>query len=147
MTTNLNGEAVDSASVNDDDAGTANQRGMPETIGDSQSEAIARVRREYEEKLLLANLRTEAVRAGMVDLDGLKLIDPATVRRDDDGNIEDGKRLMADLRRRKPWLFVSMSSSTPGIPPTSVPPRQKMAMDMTDEEYVSARATLIKNSY
>ena len=36
-------------------------------------------------RLLQAELRTEAVRAGMVDLDGVKLIDPTTVAVNDAG--------------------------------------------------------------
>src|SRR4051812_31453765 len=49
------------------------------------------MRRDYEARLPQANLRTEAIRAGMIDLDGLKLIDPATVRTDEGGNIVEAK--------------------------------------------------------
>jgi hypothetical protein len=105
------------------------------------------LRRDYEARLLQANLRTEAVRAGMIDLDGLKLIDPSTVRTDETGNIVEGKSLMASLQRKKPWLFGSVSSSSTTPPPASVPVRQKMAIDMSDEEYAAARAALTKHSY
>ncbi len=39
------------------------------------SEEVAKLREEFHSRLVAANLRTEAVRAGMIDLDGLKLID------------------------------------------------------------------------
>lgn len=105
------------------------------------------LRHDYEARLLQANLRTEAVRAGMIDLDGLRLIDPAAVKTDDFGNIVDGKVLMASLQRKKPWLFGSMSSSSTTPTPASAPVRQKTALDMSDEEYAAARAALTKHSY
>jgi hypothetical protein len=112
-----------------------------------QSGEIDQIRRDYENRLLLANLRTEAVKAGMIDLDGLRLIDLSSVRTHDDGTIADGTALMAGLRRRKPWLFGTMSSSSHAAPPLQQPPRQKTAMDMSDEEYASARAALTKYSF
>lgn len=105
------------------------------------------LRQDYEARLLQANLRTEAIRAGMIDLDGLRLIDPQTVKLDENGDIVDGKGLMASLQKKKPWLFGLMSSSSALRPPASLPARQKMAVEMTDEEYAAARAALTKNSY
>jgi hypothetical protein len=113
----------------------------------AQDHYIDHLRRDYESRLLQANLRTEAVRAGMVDLDGLKLIDPAGVRVDSEGNILDGKALMTALRKQKPWLFGGMSSSNTTPAPSSIPVKQKMAMDMNDEEYAAARAAAVKYSY
>ncbi len=48
-------------------------------------------------RLIAADLRTEAVRAGMVDLDGLKLIDLTGIRLDDNDKVIGGRKLMADL--------------------------------------------------
>ena len=55
--------------------------------------------------LVRAELKAEAVRAGMIDLDGLKLVDPADVRVNEAGEIEGAAMLMQKLRRAKPWLF------------------------------------------
>ena len=125
------------------DVGDAN----PSDSSTTTDTAYEALRRDFEVRLLQANLRAEAIRAGIVDLDGLKLIDPSTVKTDENGNIVDGKGLMASLQRKKPWLFGSMSSSSTTPPPASAPVRQKMAMDMTDEEYTAARAALTKYSY
>ena len=51
---------------------------------------------------------------------------------------------MAGLRRAKPWLFGRASSSGPASPPPAQPPRQKLATEMTDDEYRVARAALLK---
>src|ERR1700744_1094124 len=106
----------------------------------TQDHYLDHLRRDYESRLLQANLRTEAVRAGMIDLDGLKLIDTASVKVDSEGNILDGKALMVAMRKQKPWLFGAMSSSSTTSAPSSVPVKQKMAMDINEEEYAAARA-------
>jgi hypothetical protein len=62
---------------------------------------IATLRGEFHKRLIAANLRTEAVRAGMIDLDGLKLIDLSKIRLDDNDMIAEGRKLMTDLRRAK----------------------------------------------
>jgi hypothetical protein len=114
---------------------------------DEVSEEIAKLRDEFQSRLVVANLRTEAVRAGMVDLDGLKLIDLSAVRLGNDDKIIGGRRLMDDLRRNKPWLFTATSSSSAAAVPPSQPVRQKSALEMTDEEYVAARAAVTKYQF
>ena len=62
-------------------------------------------------------LKAEAVRAGMVDLDGLKLADLSAVTLDDRGAVVGAAAVMAALRRAKPWLFgAANSSSTAAVP-------------------------------
>jgi hypothetical protein len=108
------------------------------------SDEVARLRSNFQSRLLAANLRTEAVHAGMVDLDGLKLIDLSAVRLDGEDRIVNGRRIMEDLRRSKPWLFAGRSSSNAIAAPESQPARQKTALEMTDEEYAVARSAVTK---
>jgi hypothetical protein len=114
---------------------------------DQESEEIVKLRGEYQSRLVVANLRTEAVRAGMVDLDGLRLIDISSVRLGNDDKIIGGRKLMDDLRRTKPWLFGVTSSSSAAVAPTSQPVRQKTALEMTDEEYAAARTAVTKYQF
>jgi hypothetical protein len=114
---------------------------------DKVSEEIARLRNEFQSRLVVASLRTEAVRAGMVDLDGLKLIDMSAVRLDNDDKIVGGRKLMDDFRRNKPWLFAATSSSSAANVPASQAVRQKTALEMTDEEYAAARITVTKYQF
>ena len=112
-----------------------------------ESEEIVKLRDEYQSRLVVANLRTEAVRAGMVDLDGLRLIDISSVRLGSDDKIIGGRKLMDDLRRTKPWLFGIASSSSAAVAPASQPARQKTALEMTDEEYAAARTAVTKYQF
>ncbi|NMM21835.1 MAG: hypothetical protein HHJ15_18100 [Rhodoferax sp.] len=98
----------------------------------AQSAADARVIR--------AELKTVALKAGMVDLDGLKLADLTTVKLDDKGEVEGADALIEALKKAKPYLFgAAGSSSTPSTPPASTPPAAKSARDMTAEEYAAAK--------
>lgn len=102
------------------------------------------VKREAQSRLVRAELKVAAVRAGMIDLDGLKLLDLTATKLNDDGEVENAADLMAQLRRGKPWLFGGSSSSSPASVPPSQPPRQKLATEMTNKEYRAARAALLK---
>jgi hypothetical protein len=108
---------------------------------------IEKLRAEYESRLVAANLRTEAVRAGMIDLDGLKLVDLSSVTLDANDKIVDGRKIMDGLRREKPWLFGATSSSSAAVAPASQPVRQKTALEMSDEEYAAARAVLTRHRF
>ncbi|MGE4482020.1 hypothetical protein [Acidocella sp.] len=96
-------------------------------------------------RIVLAELKAEAVKAGMIDLDGLKLIDIAGLRVSEEGEVEDAPVVLAQLKRTKPWLFGGgKSSSAAASAPRPEPPRQRMAREMSREEWLSARAALLK---
>jgi hypothetical protein len=103
-------------------------------------------RRLAEQRIILAELKAEAIRAGIVDLDGLKFLDTAEIRVDEDGGFLGASDLVSQLKRSKPWLFPAPSSSSVARVPPSRPARQKLAKDMTDAEYRVARANIIKRS-
>ncbi len=98
----------------------------------------------HQARLVQSELKSHAVRAGMVDLDGLKLLDASKVKLTPAGEVEGADRLMTDLRRAKPWLFHAANSSTPATPPPSTPPAAKRATTMTHDEWQAARAELLR---
>ena len=104
----------------------------------AELEASARLR------VVRAELKAEAVRAGMVDLDGLKLLDASTVRLNAAGEVEGAADLLRDMRRAKPWLFAAASSSSVAQAPAAQAPRAKLATDMGVEEWQAARRELLK---
>lgn len=94
--------------------------------------------------LTRAELKTLAVRAGMIDLDGLDFLDVASFRLNAKGELEQADRIMTDLRRAKPWLFHTANSSTTAPAPPATPPVPKRATAMTHAEWQSARADLLR---
>ena len=132
---------------------------MTESVSDTSvpddelRERLDRLERESEEsrkltdqRLILAELKVEALRAGIVDLDGLKFVDLSEVRLEDNGGVVGGLELINQLKRAKPWLFSGSSSSSVAKAPLSGPIRQKPVKEMTGDEYRIARANIIKRS-
>ncbi|HVZ09333.1 hypothetical protein [Rhodopila sp.] len=102
------------------------------------------MKQSFEGRLVTALMKAEAVRAGMIDLDGLKLADLSGVTLGPSDELVGAREAMDNLRRSKPWLFgSSTSSSSPAVAPASHPRKQRSALEMSDEEYAAARAALI----
>ena len=106
---------------------------------------LAEVQQRTEAQLIRAELKAEAIRAGIIDLDGLKFIDPSDVKWSPDGEVEGVSALMMRLKRAKPWLFSATSLSSIAMPPAAQAPRQKLATEMTDAEYRAAREIILRN--
>lgn len=110
----------------------------------SLEEKIRSLSEQARTSQLMAELKAEAIRAGMVDLDGLKLLDTTSLTISDQGEVAGTATLMDRFRRQKPWLFGHTSTSTTTVPPPQQPPRAKQATDMTPDEYRTARAAILR---
>lgn len=119
------------------DKANGDLRAASERLTASEAAALDRV--------LRAELKTLAVKEGMVDLDGLKILDLSGVTLDKDGKLVGADALMEAAKKSKPYLFgaVASSSGTAKVP-GATPPVAKSAKDMTAEEYATAKAELIK---
>jgi hypothetical protein len=105
---------------------------------------LVQVKQKAESGIVKAHLQAEATRAGMIDLDGLKLLDISHVTVTADGEVQGATALMDKCRKEKPWLFGKPSTSAAGGAPPSRPPRQKLATEMTDAEYQTAREAILR---
>ena len=105
------------------------------------------IQQQSDARLIRAEMKAEAIRAGMIDLDGLKLLDLSSVALNEKGEIDDAAGRMAQFKKAKPWLFGTLSSSSPLNAPPAQAPRQKHATEMTNAEYAVARAALLKQRY
>lgn len=95
-------------------------------------------------RLIRAELKAEAVRAGMIDLDGLKLVDPAGIAIDADGEVTGARAAMQALKQAKPWLFGTSSSSSTASAPPAEPPAARRATEMSYAEWQTARRELLR---
>jgi hypothetical protein len=132
--------------MNDDGA-------LPETDGEIFSlrsrnlqleAALRETQAAADRRLIHAELKNQALRNGMIDLDGLKLIDPVDITVDESGEVRGAANLISRLQRDKPWLFLSGNSSSLASAPLSTPSRSKLATEMTLEEWRTARAELLR---
>lgn len=117
--------------------------GLRETI-QQLAQSLQDLQTSSRTRVVQAELKAAAAQAGMIDLDGLKLIDLSRVRTNDLGELENVEALMKELKREKPWLFASQSSSSRAAVPAARPVRSKLATEMTAEEYRAARAELVR---
>jgi hypothetical protein len=106
--------------------------------------SLLEARSTADQRLIQVELRAEAIKAGMVDLDGLKLIEPGSVSIDEHGTVHGASTVMTRLRRDKPWLFGSQSSSSAAPVPAHGSTRPKSATDMSLDEWRAARADLLR---
>lgn len=113
----------------------------------SRAETLERKLHETEIRMITSvrefDLKAEALRAGIVDLDGLRLLDPTVISNPDDGDF-DAAAIVVRLRREKPWLFGVAGSSSGGSAPPAVAVKKRLATDMSVEEWRAARADLLR---
>lgn len=95
-------------------------------------------------RLRQAELKAEAVRAGIVDLDGLKLLDTAILTSPPADTQDEAAHVIARLRRDKPWLFGAANSSSLAAVPQAAPMKRRLATEMSVEEWRAARAELLR---
>jgi hypothetical protein len=97
-----------------------------------------------DQRVIRAELKAAALKAGMVDLDGLKLADLSKVKLNDQGEVEGADKLMEDLKKAKPYLFGAESTSNNGKPPKPGDQQPKLATAMSDDEYRAARSAAVR---
>jgi hypothetical protein len=105
---------------------------------------IAEASKAADQRIIRAELKAAALKAGMVDLDGLKLADLSKVTLDDKGEVQGADALMDEMKKAKPYLFGAASSSSNKQPPNPNPPGDKKVTDLSPAEYAAARAAAIK---
>ncbi len=96
------------------------------------------------QRIVQAELKSHAIRAGIIDLDCLKLLDASSLHLDAEGNLPDLSAALDGLKRDKPWAFSRPSSSHPNSPPPPEPAKTRMAKDMSYQEWQKARERLIR---
>lgn len=107
-------------------------------------QSISDIRRQMTSHLVMAELKAEAARAGIIDLDVLRLLDVEAAKVDDHHNVHGVPEMIGKLKEQKPYLFQSKSSSAPTVAPPAQPMARKRATEMTDDEYQAARSALLR---
>ena len=103
-----------------EDATTKAREEADARIRKADEEANAKidsVRKAAGERIVRAELAIAAVKAGMIDLDGLKLADLSKVTLEADGAVKGAEELVAQLKKEKLYLFTSAhgANGTSGI--------------------------------
>ncbi len=115
-----------------------------------RDEGIKAARDDAQSRVLQAELKTQAIRSGIVDLDGLRLADMDALSVDDAGNVQGAEEVIAALRERKPYLFTSEKGSTAAgttaqlqRPPSPAQPSTVNARSLSREAWQAERDRLL----
>lgn len=120
-------------------------KAVEEAVTKAKAEALTEASAEADKRVLMAELKGEAVKAGLVDLDQLKLLDVASIKLTADGKIEGADALFKGLKETKPYLFgVPNTTSNTQQKPPPANPEAKKATEMDATEYAAAKAALLK---
>jgi hypothetical protein len=115
----------------------AAQREWDETAAKARKDAqvaIADARRAAHARIIQAELKAAALAVGMIDVEGLKLLDTSRVELNEEGNIVIPAALFADAKKAKPWLFGQASTSSTAATPKIEPLKNKSVREMDDKE-------------
>lgn len=105
---------------------------------------IAEARSQAEQRVIRAEIKAAAIKAGMIDLDGLKMLDLSKVKLDENGDVLGADEVLADAKKAKPYLFGDAKTSSTTEPPKPKQPNEKInALEMNDAEYAAAKAKLL----
>lgn len=102
-------------------------------VQEAEQRALA-AQKAADDRIIRAELKAFAIKAGMVDLDGLKLADLSSVKLDDKGEVTGAEELMTALKEAKPYLFAEPAKSTTNTD-VRVPPKKET------EKFNAAKAT------
>lgn len=115
-----------------------------------RDDAIAAAQENARSRVLQAELKTLAIRSGIVDLDGLRLAELDTLSINDAGEVQGAEEVIAALRQRKPYLFSvekgSLASGTTAQlqrPPSPAQPSVVDARSLSREAWHAERERLI----
>jgi len=98
-----------------------------------RDEAIANVRSEANGRVIRSELKAHALRAGIIDLDGLRLADTSKLALNEEGDVVGAETLIETLRKEKPYLFADtragVSTGTTGQTQRPPSPAASSTMD------------------
>jgi hypothetical protein len=99
----------------------------------SQIEELQRVSND---RIVRAELKAQAIAAGIKDIDDLKLADLSTIKIDENGDVQGAAELIKALKENKPYLFkeVTNTSTNPSLPQPGAT-QGKKAADMAPDEW------------
>ncbi len=98
-------------------------------------------------RIIKAEMKALAVKAGIVDIDGLALADLSNVKFDDTGELQGAQEALDALKKAKPYLFTTTTSNPghqgqQGQQGAKGDTGKKNAMTMSDDEWKAQKKAL-----
>ena len=96
----------------------------------------------FNRRLIRSELKSEALKAGLVDTDALKMFDTSDVSITDDGDVEGVSNLVSAMKEAKPYLFEvkSKDTSVKTGSPAATTAKIKYVATLSKDEYEIQKA-------
>ena len=109
---------------------------------------VGESKKEFDKRVMRAELKALAIKEGILDLDGLQFADIDKLKWDEKGeNLVGADEVLKALKEAKPYLFGSTSgSSTTKTPPKPGEAKPFDARTASPEEYEAAKKKMIAGS-
>jgi hypothetical protein len=108
-------------------------------------EKVKEISSSYKKDLMLSKIQIEALREGIVDIDGVKLADLSKLDFDENHNIIGAKEFIEELKKNKTYLFKKSDKTTFEKEPPSKQNNTKVDVrGMSKEDYQKYKISLLK---
>ncbi|MGH8336226.1 MAG: hypothetical protein ACRETL_05245 [Gammaproteobacteria bacterium] len=104
-----------------------------------------KAQRDLQQKLIGAELKAQAIAAGIIDVDFIKMIDTKNLSLKEDGSVDGLEKAVEDLKSSKPVLFGAakkFSSSKNSELPNKTVEKRVNAFEMTAAEFQAEKSKL-----
>ena len=104
-----------------ENAAYRNKAKEAKAAADAAEARLAEAEAAATQRIIRAELKAEAIKAGLLDLDGLKLADLSAVALDEHGEVSGAADVLHALKQAKPYLFGAVGTTSR----TQEPPKQR----------------------
>lgn len=108
--------------------------------------AKAEAQKEADARVMRAELKSVALKHGIVDLKGLALLDLTGLKMNADGELEGADALFEAAKTASPWLFGSKNTGSTNAPPEKKPVVPVDVRKADQKDYDAAKAAYLKKS-
>ncbi|KUZ66875.1 hypothetical protein WI36_24225 [Burkholderia ubonensis] len=98
------------------------------------------------QRVMRAELKAHAVKAGLVDMEALELLDLSSVKFNDKGELEGADALFEAAKKAKPYLFGAQNTGSTSRTPDPAANTPRDVRKMTAAEYEAAKAQMVASS-
>lgn len=118
-----------------------------EKIKHDSQESLSQAQQSANERIIRAELKAHALKAGLIDVDDLKLADLSIVRLNEAGSVEGAQQMLEALKAAKPYLFAlsGQSSSRAETPPIPKPSTIESVQNLPREAYEKRKTTYLRS--
>lgn len=106
---------------------------------DESAAKVAEAHTSATQRVIRAEMKAAAIKAGLVDLDALQMLDLSSVKLDENGEVTGADDVLAAAKKAKPYLFGDAKTSSTQQPPKPAEMKPKKVSEMSEAEKAAAR--------